>query len=344
MIDVPENPLIVSDPTQHTMGYSLPRYVEMRTHEFVDEMQYDKIRVLGLYGRTKGVSRKEKNDKLENWQRPTAELVSEELRICCYPARAYVFHYASLIATHLALTGRDPNIVRQDLPSERECERAISEAGYSALEPSDVLIVCSGVSQLTSIRNFADYGLFKAKQEMLGKRSVTWLIVKHSFWGDIAHWLGSELAKRGFRTVLFVGKLGSLDSRHVPNETLATGNESTIDGQHIEWVNFFRGLNESEVVEGTHITVPSVLQETLDWRAQVAGTHTFVDPEIGNLATGVLSNGARFSYLHIVSDNLGRRFTEDLSNERVRAVERKRRKLYLSIKNFIETRLQSAIW
>ncbi len=63
MVTVPETPIILDDPSQHTMGDSLLQYVATRTHEFVDELPYDSIRVLGLYDRGKAVSRKEKHDK-----------------------------------------------------------------------------------------------------------------------------------------------------------------------------------------------------------------------------------------------------------------------------------------
>ena len=341
MTTVPETPVILDDPSQHTMAGSLLKYVATRTHEFVDELPYDSIHVLGLYDRGKAASRKEKPDKPENWQRPTAELVSRELRICCFPGQAYVFHYASLIATYLALTDRDPTRVQFTLPSDHECETAINEAGYSTIVPTDVVIVASGISYLVSLDNFRDYGSFQAKQETLGASSVTWLIVKHSFWGDIAHWLGATLARHGFPRVIFIGKLGSLVPQHVPNETLATGNQSTIDGQTVQWVNLFSEPETTNVIEGAHITLPSVLQETVAWRRSNIGKYAFVDPEIGNLATGVLSNGAHFSYLHIISDNLARRFNEDLSNERSGSVPQKRLKLYHLIKQILQERLQS---
>ena len=341
MIIVPKAPLVLDDPSQHTMADSLLKYVATRTHEFVDELPYDNIHILGLYDRGKAASQKEKRDKPENWQRPTAELVSGELRICCFPGQAYVFHYASLIATYLALTNRDPTRVHFTLPSDEGCEMAINEAGYSTIEPTDVVIISSGISHLVSLDRFRDYGSFQAKQGMLGASSVTWLIVKHSFWGDIAYWLGTALAKRGFPMVVFIGKLGSLDPQHVPNETLATGHQSTIDGQTVQWVNLFSESEAMDVIEGAHITLPSVLQETITWRTSNIGKYAFVDPEIGNLATGTVSNGARFSYLHIVSDNLTRRFNEDLSNERSGSVPQKRVKLYHLIKQILQERLQS---
>src|SRR5262245_21566240 len=122
MITVPKATMVLDDRSHHTLADSLLKYVVTRTHEFVDQLPYGRIHILGLDDRSKAASQKEKRDKPDNWQRPAAALVSGELRICCFPGQAYVFHYASLIATYLALTDRDPTRVHLTLPSDKECE------------------------------------------------------------------------------------------------------------------------------------------------------------------------------------------------------------------------------
>jgi hypothetical protein len=299
------------------MGESLRPYVQSRVHELVDTADYRRIVVLGSYDRSLVVSRKEKSDKLENWQRPTAVLRKGELQIHCYPGRAYVFHYGSLIATHLVLTGRDPGLVDIILPSPSSCWAEISRSGLVALEPTASLIVASGNEMLaTADSAWADHGVFATRTESYGSSTFTWLAVKHSFWGDIAFHLGKALATAGFPLIIFVGKLGSLVSDHEPNVTLATGASSVIGGTCVSWTNVFESHSDPCLVSGRHITLPSVLQETVTWRNNQENHFEFVDPEIGNLAVGVQSGGARFSYIHIISDNLSRKYKHDLSNER----------------------------
>jgi hypothetical protein len=192
--DVPTRPLVIVDPATHSMGTSLPRYVASRVHEFVDEKEYRRIIVLGSYDRRQVASRKEKTDKLENWQRPTVDLSGSDLRVHCFPGRSYVFHYASLIATHLALTGRDPNIVSMALPSRSVCQEEILRLGFSQIRPADVLIVASGNEKLSPPRVlWTDSGAFLTRSERMGSRMVAWLAVKHSFWGDIAFHLGGAV-------------------------------------------------------------------------------------------------------------------------------------------------------
>jgi hypothetical protein len=86
--------------------------------------------------------------------------------------------------------------------------------------------------------------------------------------------------------------------------------------------------------------LPSVLQETVEWREGHGKSYDFVDPEIGNFAKGVLSAGAQFSYLHIVSDNLTRDFRDNLSNERDRGIPAKRLALYGVIERILSKRLR----
>jgi hypothetical protein len=67
---------------------------------------------------------------------------------------------------------------------------------------------------------------------------------------------------------------------------------------------------------GAHITLPSVLLETKRWVKEQGIRYDFVDPEIGHFAVAAERSSIRFSYLHLISDNLVRRYSEDLSNER----------------------------
>lgn len=337
--DVPDHPMIISDITMHSMGVSLSRYVESRVHEYVDEAQYDVVRVIGSYDRKKKVSRKEKTDKLENWQRPTAEIVNGELLIHCFPGRAYVFHYGSLVATHLSLTARNPHLVHIELPSALEVAGEVESLGFSSVCSTETVIVASGNEMLAGANvEWMDHGSFLTRRERIGSQSVTWLAVKHSFWGDIAFHMGKALATSGFARVIFVGKLGSLRPEHVPNCTIVTGSSSLLGGRMVSWVNLFHKANTT-ILTGRHITLPSVLQETVEWVEAHKESSDFVDPEIGNFAAGVLGSGSHFSYLHLVSDNVSQKYDYDLSNERVAIVRLDRAKAYKQISDALKAEL-----
>ena len=62
--------------------------------------------------------------------------------------------------------------------------------------------------------------------------------------------------------------------------------------------------------------MPSVLDETKDWLLSAQIKYDFVDPEIGQMAKAAEEGGAQYGYLHIISDNLAKKYERNLSNER----------------------------
>lgn len=60
-----------------------------------------------------------------------------------------------------------------------------------------------------------------------------------------------------------------------------------------------------------------MLDETKDWLLATEKQYDFVDPEIGHMAKASLEGGTEFGYLHIISDNLARKYLHHLSNKRL---------------------------
>lgn len=79
-----------------------------------------------------------------------------------------------------------------------------------------------------------------------------------------------------------------------------------------------------------------MIQETKDWLSIVKDSFSFVDPEIGYMAEAANCSGIDFSYLHIVSDNLTTKMSEDLSNERDLNVLSKRATLLNEVKSILQ--------
>lgn len=154
-----------------------------------------------------------------------------------------------------------------------------------------------------------------------------------SFWGDIfeeiAHYLASI---RRIREVLYFGKLGSVKKGVRPNTSLATGNRSYVNGLLIEWPNVLETsiqllVSKYTIVE-QHVTLGSVLHESKQWLGELPASVEFVDPEIGTMAQAAIKSSIRFEYLHIISDNVAKKYLEDLSNEREGSVLSGRSRLY----------------
>jgi hypothetical protein len=126
-----QRPFYVRNVNEHTMGHSLYKYIDIKLHHLVTTDSYKNILVVGEYDRLANISIKEKTDKLVNWQRPTVEKKGDTLLIKCFPGVDYVKHYSALIATHLALEGKNPEIVSYILPKPENCIRALKKAGLN---------------------------------------------------------------------------------------------------------------------------------------------------------------------------------------------------------------------
>ncbi|KAK6591810.1 hypothetical protein H4I96_12087 [Botrytis cinerea] len=335
------------------MGSSLLRYLKMKIHSDIYNREWASITIKGSHLRsTPGrISTNEKTGKLFNWQRPTTVFGSrQDIELHCFPGREYAYHYASIVATYLSLQGRDPSVVSYIEPSPEDCIVPILTSNLQKLGPVDVVVLgyVHGLTGLTGPGHW-EYGdahneLFAWKtQRMPNGANVAFLGCRVSFWGDIAGNLVRALQQLcQVKYVLYIGKLGSLKSEHIPNSVLATGNTTSVNGANVEWHNPLADiLNEDPcVIQGRHKTLPSVLDETKKWLADHIGEFDWVDPEIGHMALASIAGGTEFGYLHIVSDNLAKKFCYDLSNERLHQVLDDRKAIVTKIESRLETFFQ----
>ena len=331
--------LLTVTPDAHSMGSSLKRYMEIKVHHLFDEHNYDRIIVRNHFDRSVGISNKEKIDKLFNYIRPTATIVGSTLYINCFPGIDYVFHYGNIMKSYVALTDKKTDVIHW-LPTEDECWNAIVESDLKSIPKVHTVIMgyVEGLQWITPETNWHGSGSFLWKQVRLSTHEGILLGCKHTYWGEIAGRIVSYLALNGVKRIIYSGKLGTLNSRLVPNLTIATGNSSILpNGKTIRWNNLFENIADKQVHNGVHITVPSVLQETNEWLKLHKNNADFVDPEIGHMALAAYNNKVQFSYFHIVSDNLSMKYKSDLSNERDLDVVMRRKelckKIGMAIKN-----------
>lgn len=341
-----EEPVVLGaspiDVHRHTMSVaSLRRYLEIKAHHLLREHDWARICVVGGYDRDCVISANEKNDKLFNWQRPTAEIQGGNLIIKCFPGRDYVHHYALIIATYLSLIGRYRGQVDYELPDEHTCAEAV---GRLDMDPSgdDLVVLGWGLGHFGDTASWT-YGQGYAWQrtELHGRR-VLYLGYLHSIWGDVAGRVVSRLAALGARRVVYVGKVGALDPAIAPNTCLATGDTSILGAGPIQWRNVFGDLaaDQPDVRAGVHVTSPSILLEDTRWLAGQRGIR-FVDPEIGHMGRAAHAAGIEFGFLHVISNNLARAYPADLSNERLAPVVERRTQLLDRIDEIIQLRLRT---
>lgn len=324
--------LLTVTPDLHSMGQSLDRYMSIKVHPLVDKCNCTQIVVRGYFDRSRGISSKEKTDKLFNYIRPTANVDDSILYINCFPGIDYVFHYGNIIKSYVAMTHKQIDVAHY-LPSEEECWNAI-ESELREIPKTHTVIMgyVEGIQRISDDAMWHGAGNFLWKRVHLSTNDGILLGCKHTYWGEIAGRIVNYLAMNGVKRVIYSGKLGTLNPRLVPNMTIATGNSSILpNGTTVRWNNIFENIVDGQVYNGVHITVPSVLQETKKWLNDYKGDVDFVDPEIGHMALAAYNTQIQFSYFHIISDNLSTKFDSDLSNERKPDVIKNREGLCLKI-------------
>lgn len=328
----PKQPVRVNT-EQHSMEASLLPYLELKVHPLIRESggTLRVIRVIPMYDRTRGSLSMEKPGKLLNFKRPTVELVEDTAIVRCFPGRDYIFQFASVVASYAEMQGWKTR-VEMDMPDEATCNAAFRQSFVNGTRGlSGKIAVVGKVEGLDALCGEMDWqgtGDFLWKNFQIGTLECALIGCQHTIWGEIAGRFVRELSSIGFTAVIYVGKLGSLYSEDVPSQTLATGDMSILpDGSVVRWRNLF-AAEEETVAMGTHITLPSVLQETKSW-LDTWSEARFVDPEIGHMAYAAELAGIEFSYLHMVSDNVrNRSYRLDLSNERVAEALHGRDRLY----------------
>jgi hypothetical protein len=225
----------------HTMGASLHKYLDMKVHEHIEEGDWKSILVRGGHNRQFPFVpslKTEKRDKPFNWQRPTTSIDGRSLTVHCFPGSDYVKHYAAIIATYLSLAGKDPSIVSYVGPIAEECIMPLLQSNLRAMGAVDVVVL----GYVHELRRFhrgdwhGDESQLFSWQIYTGKggRRVALLGCRICFWGDIAGRVVRVLKQlNDVKCVLYIGKLGSTRSEHVPNTLLATGNSSNVQGQPV---------------------------------------------------------------------------------------------------------------
>ncbi|KAJ8070812.1 hypothetical protein OCU04_001174 [Sclerotinia nivalis] len=336
--DPPVHKPTIASTALHTMGASLIPYLNMKVHHLIPSRRWKEIEVTGHHTRSTPaiIYNKEKNDKSFNTQRPTATILAgDKLRINCFPGRDYVKHYANIIATHLAIEGRDLEIVKVVLPAEEEGYEVFLNSNLRGLETEKTNLVIVGSFPEDILRSSEPWSGGENADELFSWQTITRpngfkatiLKCRVSFWGDLAGQLVRclrEICGASLQYVIYVGKLGTLAKEHKPNLTLATGSSSYVRGEFIEWENPISERILGKVQRGVHFTSASVLDEDQVWFEKLREKFCWVDPEIGHMAFAAREMKIRFGYLHIVSNNLAGKFEYDLGNEREVMVLRNR--------------------
>ncbi|KAM7206569.1 hypothetical protein V8F20_002695 [Naviculisporaceae sp. PSN 640] len=365
---------IITDVNNHTMRTSLFPYIQQRIHQDLllpsDNKPYPwkEIIVRPKYSRPPNSpdsrpANCEESDKKFNWHRPTTTILSpDRIALNCFPGLDYTEHYASLVASYLALSGQDAGIVRCVRPPAdgRMCKSLLEDSNLSKMGHVDVVVLghvdhlnVPGVGMWeTGERPFFPGGGRRTegiKERLLfswrilrlrGGKKVAYLACMPTLWGDISYHLVQALHRFNKpECLVYLGKAGPLSDWIRPNRYLATGNEAIIDNQRIHWDNIlepesytWNSRKSPEVLPielGPVITVSSPLCESFQWLKENNTRAEWVSCEVGHMAKACNETGTKFGYLNIVSDDIsGQPQEESLANEHDRNARKKRQLLF----------------
>lgn len=373
-------PFIITDPNHHTMQASLLPYIKQKIHQDLllpsDDNPYPwkEILVRPLYSRPPHSRRAdcEKREKRFNWHRPTTTIIGpDRIALNCFPGMDYTEHYASLVASYLALSGQDASIVKCIRPPAdgRMCKSLFEHSNLRDLGQVDVVILgyvyylevlgyedgewetgtAGSVREINEGEGTEERVMFSWRIRGLpGGKTAAYLACMPSFWGDISYHLVQALHKFNKpECVVYLGKAGALSEAITPNGYLVTGNEAYLDHQQIQWENilepeyYVNELGNKEVLPictGPMVTVSSPLCESFQWLKENYRKAEWVDCEVGHMARACTETGTRFGYLHIISDNVsGNSHKENLANEHEGKVRVKRRRLFDEVQRKLDS-------
>lgn len=319
------------DSTNHSMGQYLEEYVDMKMHHMLTEYQKDikKIVIVPIYDRSVLVSKKEKNDKLFNFKRPTIFSEGETVYLACFPSADYILHYSMLVKSYVDNHCLDRE-VSYYLPDEQTTLAMVSSTIADDM-PKAHIVVYGNVDKLPMLSDVkwtakGEISFYMHKTD--NHQSILFVGCEYSVWGNTATSFLRILQKRTqCQTFIYIGKLGTLVDEIIPNTRIAISSESNIKGEIIRWKNLF-DVHSAAFISGKHYTLPSVIQESYEFVRSIEDEYIFIDPEIGYFAKEANRLKIQFSQLHIISDNIKKIHEENLSNERKENVLEKRENLW----------------
>lgn len=330
---VPSSAIFACPPDAHGMGGSLDRYVARRLPaDALARPGLERVLVLGVHpehlaavestlalGRLTRVPFSAKPRRQVNWIRPTFHLDHDErtLVVAVPPGRAYLKHYASLVAHQLArqeaavaLEVRHFPDAASSLADWTGLSRLALAAGTTVVGHVDEIARAARARGLQVEDRFANEHLSHAQLFIAG-RTIDLVAFAFSFWGDIAGRVAGGLYDAGADEVIYFGKVGAL-SRDVAlyDEVITPVRFMRAESDRIRTPPFTvpNRLAAARGGEGLHVSVPTVLEQGHTQLAALRGAHPrTIDNEITYMAEAARSrlkqrSGIAFSSISFATD------------------------------------------
>jgi hypothetical protein len=201
------------------------------------------------------------------------------------------------------------------------------------------------------------YSVNKVK---IGNKVISLLGVKFSFWGNIAARIAYHCSLLGISELIYFGKLGTLeDSSKIYSKIYSPSRFCIFYHEKLLALidHLPNGIHElqPELDTGTHVSVPSILEEDYIQREIIGGLDiTSIDNEISQVAYAIAKfnqnyhRNVKYGCLHFATDylrQLDKRNVEtphDLSNNRSSTAVQKKQAMIANIAKILYSYFQKA--
>ena len=265
--------------------------------------------------------------KKENFRRPSFYYKTGGERVLVMSVMAgedYIKQFAALVSHYVKFgLGKNPDdIVRVTrFPLLEENLGLWTHLDNSFVKPNDTVLI-------GNVSDFYDYlqeGKFlslpveesenfyyKATRVKLGHRTLCFLRVKYSFWGNMSANLVTTMLDLGASEIIYMSKIATLDDPgHIYKKIYSPTQFAVLRDKKIEMIDHvFNPLVDKfpELDSGIHLSLSTVMEQDFETAALARSVATSLDLEVSNIAQAISEYNAQnereviFTPVHWVTD------------------------------------------
>lgn len=304
---------------EHSMAEALPLYVHQKIPTAVIKEAVDEglmIEILGVpfpdacffkeaQFEEINISYERKVGKEENYIRPSyyyKQIGNEKvLAIFAMPGEDYLQQMAALVSYYIKFDlGKKPeDFVKVTLFPLLEKNIGLwTHLDENFVKPNDTVLIGNVSDFFNYLKNekfileeFEEFenSYYKVNRIKMGERSVAFLRAKQTFWGNMSGYLTQRILDLGASEIIYMSKIATLDNPldiyskiYSPTKfVLLQDNELKVVG------NVKNPLVEKfpELNSGTHISLPTVMEQDFRTSALAHSVASSLDLEVANIAS-----------------------------------------------------------
>lgn len=375
-------------PSEHSMSEALPEYVTQKIPTFLIKHAIEnglKIEIVGMpppillgcssLGHFKEIplNYEKKGDKQENFRRPSYFYRTDEkettLVVSVMAGEDYIKQYTALISYYVKFyLGKKPDDflrVRRFPALEKNMSRW-TNLDKSFVKPNDTVLIgnvsdffdyLKGEGFFPQVIEEAENFYYKATRVKLGERTLNFLRVKYSFWGNMSAHLVKNMMDLGASEIIYMSKIATLNKpSDIYKKIYSPSQFAVLEEDQIKRIDgIVNPLIERfpELDSGAHLSIATVMEQDFESSALAHTVASSLDLEVSKIAQVIaeynLLNNKQipFTPVHWVTDYLRTKEEVhldtgfDLSNGDSKTSKEKKRAILKRIYQFVTAYLLS---